>query len=194
MRCNPANPKEGGIVNVWQETYPVRFGAIDRSDRLKLSAMFQYFQEAAISHAENIGVGREDLARTGMVWIISRMSVLVVRRPKYCETVTVKSWPRGSEKLFAVRNYEIRDKDDIPVVSARSAWLVVDIEKRRPIRPNSITDNMPLNEGLDVFFPDAVSLPVTASLKECGCLQKAMERRALYTDIDYNEHVNNIRR
>ncbi|GBU27675.1 hypothetical protein R84B8_01212 [Treponema sp. R8-4-B8] len=70
MNCDPANPKGTGIVDVWQESAPVRFGAIDKSDRLTLDAVFNFFQEAAICHAENLGVGREDMARTGQVWII----------------------------------------------------------------------------------------------------------------------------
>jgi acyl-ACP thioesterase len=152
--------------------------------------VFQFFQEAAISHAENLNVGREDMARTGQVWILSRMSVLVERRPKYCETVTVRSWPRGGEKLFAMRNYDIRDKDDVPVVAARSAWLIVDLEKRRPLRPQSVMDSLPKNEGLDSLPPEAGG---AASLKERDNLQKAAERKALYTDVDYNGHVNNVR-
>ncbi|MDR1838461.1 MAG: acyl-ACP thioesterase [Treponema sp.] len=189
MTCNPANPKESGIVDVWQETFPVRFGAIDKSDRLTLDAVFQFFQEAAICHAENLGVGREEMVRTGQVWILSRMSVLVNRRPKYCETITVRSWPRGGEKLFAMRDYDIRDKDDIPVVAARSAWLIVDMEKRRPLRPQSTMDNLPLNEGKDALLPEARG---AAALAERGDLQKNSERKALYTDIDYNGHVNNV--
>jgi acyl-ACP thioesterase len=190
MKCDPANPKASGIVDVWQEIFPVRFGVIDKSDRLTLDAVFQLFQEAAISHAENLGVGREDMARTGQVWILSRISVLVDRRPKYCETVTVRSWPRGGEKLFAMRDFDIRDKDDIAAVSARSAWIIVDMEKRRPLRPQSVMDNLPKNEGLNALAPEAGG---TAALAERNGLQKAAERKALYTDVDYNGHVNNVR-
>jgi acyl-ACP thioesterase len=190
MNCNPSNPKGSGIVNVWQEIVPIRFGAIDKSDRMSLNAVFQFFQEAAISHAENLGVGREEMARTGLAWILSRMTVLVERRPKYCETVTVRSWPRGWEKLFAIRDYEIRDKDNIAAISARSAWLIVDLEKRRPIRPQAAMDNLPPNQELQ-------ALPVEAGgnigLKERTNLQKITERKALYTDLDYNGHVNNVR-
>ena len=188
--CDPANPKGTGIVDVWQESAPVRFGAIDKSDRLTLDAVFQFFQEAAICHAENLGVGREEMARTGQVWILSRMSVLVKRRPEYCETITVRSWPRGWEKLFAMRNYEIKDKNDMAIVSARSAWLIVDMEKRRPLRPQSVMDNLPQNEGLESLAPEEKG---AAALTERGDLQKAAERKALYTDIDYNGHVNNVR-
>ena len=191
MTCNAANPKGSGPVNVWQETFPVRFGAIDKSDRLTLDAVFQFFQEAAINHAENLNVGREEMKRTGQVWILSRMSVIVDRRPNYQENVTVRSWPRGGEKLFAVRDYDIRDKDDIPVVRARSGWLIVDMEKRRPLRPQSLMDALPQNEGENAldFMPAALEerkdLSYTAA--------HVFERKALYTDVDYNGHVNNVR-
>jgi acyl-ACP thioesterase len=190
MNCNPADPKGSGIVDVWQEPIPVRFGAVDKSDRLTLDAIFQFFQEAAISHAENLGVGREMMAKTGQLWIISRMSVLVKRRPKYCETITVRSWPCGWEKLFAIRDYEIKDKDDVSVVSARSAWLIVDMEKRRPLRPQSVMDDLPLNENLQALSPE--DRGVTGLIVRNN-LQLAAERKALYTDIDYNGHVNNVR-
>jgi acyl-ACP thioesterase len=190
MKCDPANPKGTGIIDIWQETVLVRFGAIDKSDKLTLNAIFQFFQEAAISHAENLRVGRQDMARTGQAWILSRMSVLVKRRPEYCETITIRSWPRGGERLFAMRNFDIRDKNDTAVVAARSAWLIVDMEKRRPLRPQSVMDNLPQNEGIESLTPEDNG---TAALAERENLQKAAERKALYTDIDYNGHVNNVR-
>ena len=190
MNCDPANPKGSGIVDVWQETVPVRFGAIDKSDRLTLNAIFDYFQEAAISHAENLGVGREEMARTGQLWIISRMTVIVSKRPNYRETIKIRSWPRGWEKLFALRDFEIKDKNDKAVVSAKSAWLIVDMEKRRPLRPQSVMDNLPLNEGLEALSAEAGG---AEGLSERENLQKAAERKALYTDLDFNGHVNNVR-
>jgi len=188
MKCDPVNPVGSGIVNVWQETYPVLFGAIDRSDRLTLSAMFQYFQEAATSHAINLGVGRDDMARTGQGWILSRMSVTVNRRPGYREPVTVRSWPRGWDKLFAIRDYEIRGKDETTAVSGRSVWLIVDMEKRRPLRPQAVMDTLPLNEGLEAYPPEAGAV---TGLAERSDLQKITERKALYTDMDFYDHVNN---
>jgi acyl-ACP thioesterase len=127
------------------------------------------------------------MARTGQGWILSRISVRVDRRPCYSETVTVRSWPRGGEKLFAVRDFDIRDKDDIPVISARSGWLIVDLEKRRPLRPQSVMDTLPKNEGLNALSSSPAGLAERANLHKTG------ERKALYTDIDYNGHVNNVR-
>jgi acyl-ACP thioesterase len=101
----------------------------------------------------------------------------------------VRTWPRGGEKLFAIRNYDICDKNNAATVAARSAWIIMDMEKRRPLRPQSIMENLPRNEGLDSFPPEA---EVTTSLAERGDLQLTAERKALYTDVDYNGHVNNV--
>ena len=172
-------------LDIWAENCTVRFRAIDKSDTMTLDAVMDFFQEAAISHAENLGVGREAMARANQVWILSRMSVQVDRRPGYGENVTVRTWPRGGEKLFALRDFDIRDAGDIPAVRARSCWIIIDMEKRRPMRPQAIMDRLPQNEGLD-------SLSAAIALEQRPSLQKTMERRALYNDVDYNGHVNNV--
>ena len=172
---------------IWSESCAVRFGAIDKSDTMTLDAALDFFQEAAISHAENLGVGREAMARTNQVWILSRMSTMINRRPQYGETVTIRTWPRGGEKLFALRDFDMRDAADNPVIQARSCWLIIDMEKRRPLRPQSIMDNLPQNEG-----QDALSAAVNLEARPSSSLQKTAERQALYTDVDYNGHVNNV--
>jgi hypothetical protein len=48
-------------------------------------------------------------------------------------------------------------------------------------------DALPQNTGLDALPSGA------AGLAERHDLQKAGERTALYTDVDYNGHVNNVR-
>jgi acyl-ACP thioesterase len=170
---------------VWTERCLIRFSAIDKSDSMTLDSIFNFFQEAAISHAENLGVGRQAMAQSNQVWMLSRMSVKVDRRPRYGETVTVRTWPRGAEKLFTYRDYDILDADGQAAVRARSSWIIIDINKRRPMRPQTLVDTMPHNEGLD-------ALPAAIGLEENPSLQKCREHPALYTDVDYNGHVNNI--
>jgi acyl-ACP thioesterase len=175
------------MKNIWYETLPIRFGHVDRSDRLTVFSTFDLFQEAAISHAADLGVGRDDLARTGQLWVLSRMTVLMERRPRYGETVTVRSWPLGADRLFAVRDYDIRDKGDNPVVRARSGWLVLDVEKRRPLRIQQVVEPLSPNTGIHALPGGAGSLDSPHDMVKAG------ERRAVFSDIDYNGHVNNAR-
>jgi acyl-ACP thioesterase len=175
------------IPDIWQETRCVRFGDIDRSDRLTLAAVFDFFQEAAISHAENLGVGRDSMAKNRQVWILSRMSVEAEQRPAYGDSITVRSWPRGGERLVALRDYAFLDAGGRALVRGRSAWLIIDIEKRRPLRPQSVMDALPHNEGLDALPSGA------AALAEPQNPGKIAERTPAYSDLDYNGHVNNVR-
>jgi acyl-ACP thioesterase len=176
------------MTDIFRETLPIRFGSVDRSDRLTLGALFGFFQEAAISHAEDLGVGRDAFARTGQAWILSRISVFMEKRPRYGETVTVETWPRGSETLFARRDYAIRGEGGAALVRVRGNWLIVDIEKLRPLRVKDIMDSLPRNEGLNALSAAAPALGAGAEKPE-----KKGERRAGYSDIDFYGHVNNAR-
>jgi acyl-ACP thioesterase len=178
-------------MDIEEEKLNLHFGAIDRSDRLTLAATFDFFQEAAINHAEALGVGRDAMIKSGQIWVLSRLSVVWDRRPVWREALTVRSWPRGWEKLFALRDYDIRDAADVPVVRGRSCWIILDLEKRRPLRPQGIMETMPLNEGLDALT--GVPGAIASSLENGGRPEKVGERRAVYSDIDYNGHVNNTR-
>ena len=175
------------MVDIWRETVNVRFGDVDRSDRLTLGSIFSFFQEAAISHAADLGVGRNALARTGQAWILSRLSLFVERRPAFEETVRVSTWPRSWEKLFALRDYEIRDAVDKAVIRGRGGWLVLDIEKRKPLRVAPIIEKLPPNDGINAFPGSPAALDPKENLTKAG------ERTALYSDIDYIGHVNNAR-
>jgi acyl-ACP thioesterase len=170
-----------------RETVPIRFGSVDRSDRLTLGAAFGFFQETAITHADDLGVGRDTLAEAGQGWILSRISVFMESRPRYGDTVTVESWPRGWEKLFALRDYDIRDVSGRPVIRGRSGWLILDIEKRRPLRVQQVMEKLPLNDGINAMSAPSPSLNSQENLVKVG------ERRAGYSDIDYYGHVNNAR-
>jgi acyl-ACP thioesterase len=175
------------MLDIWKETAEIRFGCVDRSDRLTLASVFNFFQEAAISHAAELGVGRDAMGESGQAWILSRLSLFIERRASYGETVEVSTWPRRSEKLFALRDYEIKDAQGVEIVRGRGGWLVLDIEKRRPLRPQQIVDALPHNTGRDAFPAGP------AGLDPAENLEKIAERSAMYSDIDFYGHANNAR-
>jgi acyl-ACP thioesterase len=179
-------------MDIFTEAYPVGFTAVDESGCLTMAAAFDYFQEAAIRHAEALGVGRLPMAEIGQGWVLSRISVLMERRPRYEEQITVRTWPRGGEKLFALRDFDIRDAADTPIVRARSCWLIVDIERRRPLRPQATMDKLPLNAGRDSLPGGGGGIDAWPADLAAVAL-KAGSRRAAYSDIDFNGHMNNAR-
>ena len=175
------------MPDIWKETVNIRFGHIDRSDRLTLWSAVNFFQEAAISHAAELGAGRDALARNGQAWVLSRLSLFVQRRPAYGETVEVSTWPRRHEKLFALRDYAIRDAQGKALVRGRGGWLVLDMKKHKPLRVQPIVEAMPPNDGIDAFPAGPAGLGHRENLAKAG------GRSAAYSDIDFNGHVNNAR-
>jgi acyl-ACP thioesterase len=175
------------MLAIYEEAISVPFSGVDAANRMKLSTAFDFFQDAANKHAILLGAGRGDLERQGRVWILSRMSVFMERRPQWNEELTMRTWPRGSQKIFAIRDYDLVDREGRSPVRGRSGWIIVDIETKRPIRPEALLNTLPGNDGLDAL-PDGAG-PVPAAE---GAVKLA-ERRAAYTDIDMNGHVNNAR-
>lgn len=173
-------------MNIWQEQVTIRFGSVDRSDRLTLGAAFDFFQEAAISHANSLGVGRDALMAKGHAWVLSRLSVYFEQRPRYGDTITVRTWPRGGEKLFALRDYDILDSAGTALVRGRSDWLYIDVEKRRPLRVESIMDQLPRNDGVDSLTSGPLGLQARDNMQFFG------QRQAAYSDIDNFGHMNNV--
>ncbi|MFP3043440.1 thioesterase [Treponema primitia] len=178
-------------MDIYEESFPVGFTAVDESGHLSMAAAFDYFQEAAIRHAEALGVGRAPMMELRQGWVLSRMSVLMERRPRQEEQITVRTWPRGWEKLFAIRDFDILDGAGIPIVRARSCWLIVDIDKRRPLRPQATMEKLPLNDGLNSLADGGTGLEAREA--EGYHPEKLGERRAAYSDIDFNGHMNNAR-
>ena len=180
------------MTDIWREKVNIRYGNVDRSDRLTLWSIFNYFQEASISHAADLGVGRDIFKSTGKAWILSRLSLAIERRPKHGESIQICTWPRKWEKLFALRDYEIRDEGDRAIVYGRAGWLILDIEKRKPLRVENFLGSLPSNDGINAFPPsEAILCP--PGLEQKDNLSRKMERTALYSDIDYYGHVNNAR-
>jgi acyl-ACP thioesterase len=173
-------------VDVFTREFSVGFRHVDRGGFLTPVAALEYVEEAATGHAEALGVGYEAMVARRQAWVLSRISVRMDRRPRFHENIAVSSWPRGHDRLFAVRDYDMR-ADGQPTVRARSSWIILDLDKRRPVRPQEIMDKLPLNEGKNALEESA------AALDEMDGLSKVAERTALYSDLDFNGHVHNTR-
>jgi len=183
-------------MDIFSEESVIRIAGVDQGNNLTIAATFDLFQDAALNHAEILGVGREAMTQNGQAWILSRISVFMERRPQYGERVTVRTWPRSSNKLFAVRDFDIRGSGGGDVlVRGRSGWLIIDLEKHRPLRPEALVGTLPPNEGLNALpgiNADSNDPPPPLTAREFGT-EQPVPRRACYSDIDYNGHVNNAR-
>jgi len=171
----------------YEETFKACAWDVDGAGKLTMAAAYNYCQEIAGNHAAQLGMGEDFMKANGIVWILSRMSAELESRPERGSRIRVRTWPRGTERLFAIREYELRTEAGAIVGRGRSAWLIVDAATFRPRRPEALTAGLPTNASLEALSDGALSLAAGAGLEHTS------ERAVSYSDIDYNGHMNNAR-
>lgn len=146
--------------------------------------IFISMQESAGYSAEYMGVGRDELMGNGMIWIISRMHVKMLKYPKYLDKIKVKTWPKQAKGIFFPRYFEFTDSGET-LGHASSSWLLLNLEHRRLLRPQNLTLEFMTNEDL----PEPLPLPEKIIIPES--LEHTTERTVQYSDCDFNMHMNN---
>jgi len=175
MRMNP----------IWKESMLIRSFDVGTAGLLKPQGIFQLFQEAAGNHATHLGVGYGTLRELGLFWVLSRVKVEILKLPAWGDEVTLTTWPKGVDRLFALRDFRLSGRDGDTMVQGTSCWLLVDIEKMRPRRIDSIPRSFPLNDKEHALQESLDKIPVPAGL------DVRYERRVMTSDLDVNNHVNN---
>lgn len=169
------------------EQVSVRSYDADRAGRVKPSSLFNYFQEAAWRHAEELGFGYRALLEHGLFWVLSRIQLEWDAGLGWGDELTLETWPKGVSKLFALRDFLLTRADGTTAVRATSAWLTLDLESKRPRRPEKIMNEkaMRLDDHAIEQLPGKIVMPADLDHRDT--------RLVRYSDLDVNRHVNNAR-
>lgn len=173
----------------FEKSYTIPVYDSDSNSRLSTFSLFNYFQDIASEHAELLHFGRDDLQRSNQFWILSRIYAEIEVFPVWGETVMLRTWPRGTEGLFALRDIEVYLKGGSKVAGATTSWVIVDSVTRRPQRPDSLLEKMNLD------YPDKRSTNRNAGKPE-PVAQPFTDSPVFIvkpSDLDVNQHVNNVK-
>jgi medium-chain acyl-[acyl-carrier-protein] hydrolase len=173
--------------NVFCETYQIRSYEVDCRNRLSVLSMFSFMQEAAGKHAAALGVSIHQLISENFTWLLSRLKIKIHSYPGWNDRIRVITWPSGTQQLFALRDFEIKDSQDRIIAAAVSAWLVIDLKRRRPVRISPFIERLRPIEGSHTL-PD--KLDKLAALRHHDYERNFVVR---YSDLDINQHANNVR-
>ena len=117
---------------IYQKNIEINSSHINGDSKFSLSSLLDVLQKAAGEHADRLKFGVSDLNEANDTWVLSRLRVEVDKWPQVGENVLLKTWPKGIDRLFAVRDFELYDKDGIVLARAASYWLVIDRQTKRP--------------------------------------------------------------
>ena len=158
----------------------------DASWRLKPSSFMDLAQEAAGQHAVYLGFGYDDLIATNTAWILSRVHVEFVDAPKWRENITLRTWHKGLNRLFFLRDFILTDDLGRERVKATTSWLVLNLETRRLVRdPKLMEEGTVCTDNVIETPADKVVMPKDIEP------QYVMDHHVAYSDVDMNGHTNN---
>jgi acyl-ACP thioesterase len=170
---------------IHQKHIEIKPGHCDANGKIKIPQLLDFLQIAAGEHADMLHFGIEDLNRENETWVLSRLRVETNRLPVEGETVILKTWPKGIEKLFAKRDFLILENEGNAIVRAASYWLIVD---RITMRPKSIRSFF-----TGINYPKLSA--VDEKLKKIPSFTKRLYTSEIKTtekEIDINGHINNV--
>lgn len=157
--------------------------------KLNLYSLFNYMQDIASDHAVKLGFGRDDLMRDNRFWVLSRMYAVINEWPLLEDSIVVKTWPNGTDKLFALRNYEVKYPDGRLIASGISSWLILDRTTKKIQRPDSILTQY--NPNLHAENSSVRCASKLEQAAEDGRISEGFSIKI--SDLDVNLHTNNVR-
>ncbi len=159
---------------------------IDATLRVRLYTLGDLVLQAANDDADMLGFGVRDLNVGNASWVLSRMAVEMKRLPARHENMDVYTWVSDYGRLFTTRNMTIADGEGVEIGAAVTLWAMIDLDTRRPL------DLSPLSsKGTSLVDRQ----PPIEKPRKVGSFDSALERpyRVLYSDIDFNGHVNSMK-
>ncbi len=173
-------------ISVYKKNFNVDYGDADFYRKLKLSSLFNYFQDVASHHAQNLGLGVEELlAEHGVTWVLVKIIVKMDRFPNLNEEILVETWPLEPKKLEFERDFYVKDMQGNIIGRAISSWVIMDVATR----------DIRKTELFPAKFPQLI--PARAidgrigKIKANGQLNEVYKKKIGYSDIDINGHLNN---
>jgi len=161
----------------------------DRSDstgKLSLITLLDELQTIAGEHADILHFGIKDLNKEDDTWVLSRLRVEIDRCPLRGEKVTLQTWPKGVDRLFAIRDFMLTDSEDNVIIRAASYWLIVDRITKKPKMISSFFR--------DIDYPDLSAIEEKlGKIPPVGQTEFSSEIKTTEKEIDINGHINNVR-
>ena len=137
--------------------------------------------------AHGKGFGVDALNADNHSWVLSRMAVEFDCQPTQYTDYTVATWISDYGRVLSTRNFTLHDAAGREFGRAVTQWCIIDLGARKAIDLNTV-----IGTCADSIV-DAPS-PIEKPRKVTGIVpQHIAEHRVVYSDIDFNRHVNTMR-
>ena len=153
---------------------------------LKPGAMLQFLQDLASDNAEQLNFGYSYIVKHNLAWFLLKYRLEFDDYPEGIYDLTIKTEPRGYNKMFAYRDFYI-SHNGRQIGRAASTWTLVDLTTKSMA---SAADVLSGNKFMVQHEKRENDLNYgKIRLPEKFDVEKTFEVR--FDDLDVNKHVNN---
>ena len=174
------------IKNSYKQTFNVRYSEIDYNQALKPFSLLNFFQDLASDNAEELGFGYSFITPKNLMWVLLKYRIEFEEYPVGVHDLTVYTEPRGYNRLFAFRDFELYQQKKL-VARAATMWSLVDFTNMSIVSPEKSLEGNPHMKKFEAK-PDDLSYSKIPAIEKVD-IEKEFEVR--YNDIDVNRHANN---
>ncbi|CAK7334866.1 unnamed protein product [Dovyalis caffra] len=185
---------------VFRQNFSIRSYEIGADRTASIETLMNHLQETALNHVKTAGLlgdgfgATPEMSKRNLIWVVTRMQILVDRYPTWGDVVQVDTWAGASGKNGMRRDWLVSDaKTGETLTRASSVWVMMNKVTRRLSKiPEEVR-----GEIEPYFLP---SDPVVN--EDSRKLQKIDDKTADYirkgltprwNDLDVNQHVNNVK-
>jgi medium-chain acyl-[acyl-carrier-protein] hydrolase len=172
----------------YSRKYLVHYYELDAKRRLSLPSLIHYFEDLAMLNSEAEGLTLDYYDKNEKGWMLFKWDIKVTRYPVFNEVVLVTTHPSAFKNFLANREYKIFSSKGEQIAEAQSVWLFVNTKSRRPLRvPEEMYTKFDVNIESEAYFDKLEDLPAINEGKY------SLKINIHNSDIDTNQHVNNVR-
>jgi acyl-ACP thioesterase len=175
------------MAKSFTKKYEIHYYEVNSKMRCKLPSIINFFEDVGTQQSENLGGGIEYCKKNNCGWVFYKYDIKMHRYPMFGETISITTQPIGFKKFYGLRKYEINDEEGNVIGEGSALFFLIDIEKRRPMR---IQEEQYTFYGVDGDLDYDISME---KIEKCDEEQYQKQFDIRYSDIDSNNHVNNVK-
>ena len=161
---------------------------IGLSGEIRNSAILDLLQDCTIRHLDTHPVMAPFFKEENSCMFLVSRQLQILRRPRYHEHITVKTWTCELKRMYGFRNTMIYGADGEELVMSYESGAFMDIATQRPIKaPQELIEKVKIYPKADMEY---ASRKITVPK---GSTEIYPDITVLKCFIDMNEHVNNAR-
>jgi len=172
---------------VFQQKFKTSWHDTDANRIVRPTQLLVYMQETSNRHLEKMGHDLDRLRdEKQLAFLLSKIR-LAIYEPLYAyEDITVETWTCDGHGYAFNRFYRIFRGETL-IAAADTVWALISLETKQLCRSDTFDFGFEHEAPVDIGLPSRFKIPKTDLLSLVG------ERKIVYSDLDYNMHMNNTK-